>query len=394
VELDYAMPQAFEVRFDDDGTSDVLAARPAAGWRSSVRLNGREVWRVKNPHHPFVAGEVTAGCNPIGASCRRYFGGAILSWEFLGDGLGRQIVANGAGRIFTTFALPPDLAAKPAQPLAAYRNGVGARGVLAVRRAGSSAIEVGWIEAEQEIWSERIACAAGATPRLEARWPAPSQPASVGEPGLSAEKFMRGRLGVFSGWSAGIPAAFGILGSAGCGGRGWPQWLAVPRFARRTVFGKSLGRRAGRSRAGTALEHRADPAVPRGGAVPGGPAGVCEPLLTAGRTGAADGVFVRYFSGQEIRIGFDHWGTGGPESPPVAIDYSKPHEIELTIGAGSWEAGGSGPLSVRLDGRDVIAGHARFHAAGAGEVVFGRNTVGLSTSVPEFSGMLISLEGR
>jgi len=122
--------------------------------------------------------------------------------------------------------------------------------------------------------------------------------------------------------------------------------------------------------------------------------GVCEPLLTTGHTGAADNVYVRYGEAGQMSVGFDHWGAGGPESAPVAIDFSKSHVLELMLGDGPWERSGAGRLQVRLDGRVVIDESVKFHPARVGEIVFGENPVGLSTSVPEFSGVLISLESR
>lgn len=393
--VDYAVPQEIQVAFDDGGAADPLGPRAREGLRSTIRIGGREVWREKNAHHPFVGEQVAVGCNTIGASCRRYFGGAILDWKFVDDGVRREAAApDGRRTTRTVVELPSELSATRAQPLLAYRNAAGTRGVLAVRGAGANALQLGWIEAEKAVWSDKFAASLSERATLQVCWAEGRTESVAANAGVSADVFMRDRLSVI--WE-GMPVfqprqtfflspAVAVVG----GHSAWPASEALSaRFAGRLLSGD-----AGEIRSSVAWRT----GVPRQARLivrfPAGRAGVCEPLLTAGHTGAADSVFVRYVAEGKIRLGFDHWGVGGPESGLLEVDFSQPHELELRLGEGSWESGGEGPLRVRLDGQTAIDARVVFHPAPAGEILFGENPVGLSTSVPEFSGVLISLEGR
>lgn len=123
--------------------------------------------------------------------------------------------------------------------------------------------------------------------------------------------------------------------------------------------------------------------------------GVCEPLLTTGVTGKGDGLYVRYVDGEHVRLGFDHWGVGGFESPPLPIDYDSEHD--LTIAMGSLLAKGNpgrGRLRVTLDGKVVIDAAQGFHPTSANEVAIGLNEIGLSTAAAAFTGQILSVSRR
>jgi hypothetical protein len=115
--------------------------------------------------------------------------------------------------------------------------------------------------------------------------------------------------------------------------------------------------------------------------------GQSEPLLTSGRSGAGDGVYVRYDDTEHIVIGFDHWGKGGKETAPLLIDYDRPQSVVI--------AGGflldrvdprGGQLRVWLNEAEVLVLPTGFYRASRDEVWLGRNPIGLSTAMPEFSG--------
>jgi hypothetical protein len=50
-----------------------------------------------------------------------------------------------------------------------------------------------------------------------------------------------------------------------------------------------------------------------------GRAGQSEPLVCAGRTGAAQFLFLRHADNDTVVFGYDNWGEGGPVSAPVKI---------------------------------------------------------------------------
>ncbi len=125
---------------------------------------------------------------------------------------------------------------------------------------------------------------------------------------------------------------------------------------------------------------------------PPGKAGRSEPLLTTGRTGAGDMVYVTYADKGHVMIGFDHWGVGGEKSPPIAVDYSLPHEIWITLSS-LGPAGAAGPkVEVLMDGGAVITSALTPYPTNPAEVTYVRNQIGGSTSDPEFSGSLHFVE--
>jgi hypothetical protein len=121
--------------------------------------------------------------------------------------------------------------------------------------------------------------------------------------------------------------------------------------------------------------------------------GVCEPLLTTGVTGHGDGLYVHYIDRDAVALGFDHWGVGGPVSPPLQVDYRALQQI--TIAFGSLLAADDprhGRLYVAMNGRKVFDLPAKFHPARPQEAAVGKNPIGLSTSEAVFQGRILSIE--
>jgi hypothetical protein len=135
--------------------------------------------------------------------------------------------------------------------------------------------------------------------------------------------------------------------------------------------------------------------------LPERPAYPREPLLITGRNGAADGLFLIHEPDGAVRVGFDHWGVGGPISEPIPIDRSQPHTFEITMGS----LYPSSPLlrrvtppeiaahlRVALDGKIVFDQPAVTHPASADEIYLGRNPVGVSGTSTLFSGYIMKAE--
>ena len=128
-----------------------------------------------------------------------------------------------------------------------------------------------------------------------------------------------------------------------------------------------------------------------------------EPILTTGRSGAGDLIYVVYEDERHIRIGFDHWGVGGTLSAPFEVDYKAPHDIWVTEGA-LYPAPGDSALwgavdpatrqrlktlvAVVFDGKTVLSEESPNYPSTKGEVTFTKNPIGGSTADPEFSGIL------
>lgn len=131
-----------------------------------------------------------------------------------------------------------------------------------------------------------------------------------------------------------------------------------------------------------------------------------EPLVTTGGREAGDFIYVQYIDPQHIRIGFDHWFRGGPLSPPIAVDFTQEHELEISLGsffparedvvfAGVSAAGVASVkdrVLVRLDGQPVIDAAGECYETGPGGVTVGRNTIFGTLCGPEFTGEILSLE--
>ncbi|HXQ80498.1 MAG TPA: hypothetical protein VN775_04245, partial [Opitutaceae bacterium] len=61
--------------------------------------------------------------------------------------------------------------------------------------------------------------------------------------------------------------------------------------------------------------------------------GRAEPLVVTGVAGKADFIFVLYGDQGGVRFGFDHWSAGGPLGRSVAVDMTRAHHLEVTMGS-------------------------------------------------------------
>ena len=127
-------------------------------------------------------------------------------------------------------------------------------------------------------------------------------------------------------------------------------------------------------------------------------AGLHEPLVCTGMTGAGDLLYLRYVDEQNIALGFDHWNFGGPISQPFKVDRSVPQRIEIHMGSlfpPHSEPSANDParrqLRVLWNGVSVLNGQYDFHPAYTDQVYFGTNPIGCSTATPEFSGKIVDI---
>lgn len=115
-----------------------------------------------------------------------------------------------------------------------------------------------------------------------------------------------------------------------------------------------------------------------------------EPLLTTGRTGRGDVLFVRYEPDGALRFGHDHWGVGADLSEPVQLDRSEVHFLEIHSPAllPSAPAG----LELRIDGRTIFRSTYTPYRAEQGEIHPGENPIGASSCVSKFTGAFLLQE--
>ena len=128
--------------------------------------------------------------------------------------------------------------------------------------------------------------------------------------------------------------------------------------------------------------------------------------MTTGEPEAGDFIYVHYPDPTHIRIGFDHWFKGGPLSPPIAIDFTHEHELEVSLGSlfparedvvfANVSAAGvdsvKNRVQVILDGHPVIDAAGECYETGPGGVTVGRNAIFGTLCGPEFTGEILSIE--
>lgn len=128
------------------------------------------------------------------------------------------------------------------------------------------------------------------------------------------------------------------------------------------------------------------------------PRGWTDPLIQTGETGKADTLWIRYIDDHHVAFGLDHWGYGGPETAPIAVDYAVVQRIEVRMGSlypEELKLPATDPrrrlLQVKLNGVVVLEGVQNFHPARSDQVFFGRNVVGASTAQLRASGRFSEL---
>jgi hypothetical protein len=113
-----------------------------------------------------------------------------------------------------------------------------------------------------------------------------------------------------------------------------------------------------------------------------------EPLVTTGKTGAGDVIYIRYLGGSRISVCHDRWGNSGVESQPFAVNFMDPQVIEISMRS-LGDLGDTRPgLSVKWNGREVLNDDSGSYPPGPEKTEIGANLIGASTCVPEFSGMI------
>ncbi|HVW21307.1 MAG TPA: hypothetical protein VHC86_08835 [Opitutaceae bacterium] len=123
-----------------------------------------------------------------------------------------------------------------------------------------------------------------------------------------------------------------------------------------------------------------------------------EPLVCSGETGRGDLIYLRYLAPGRISFGYDHWGSGGPITPPVETEPRARQVIEIDYGGLhprediEESASASTSIVVRLNGRLVLNAPVPYYPCDPGTVSVGLNAIQASTASPTFSGSLLKVE--
>lgn len=129
--------------------------------------------------------------------------------------------------------------------------------------------------------------------------------------------------------------------------------------------------------------------------------GVSEPLLTTGRTGVGDCLFLRRDADGRFRLGFDHWGVHGALlSAPFTEKPGSVHVFMVSIGSlfppGSSALFAAHPdwrflrahVLVAIDGRLALQGPRPAYTSPLADIDYGENRIGISTASGLFSGRI------
>jgi hypothetical protein len=120
-----------------------------------------------------------------------------------------------------------------------------------------------------------------------------------------------------------------------------------------------------------------------------------DPLLSAGKTGAADSVYVRDVGGDNYIFGVDHWGVGSSESAPVKLPMREVHSLYIELGS-LFDTGEVPKDRVRLtlNGNVILNTTLPLYPVLPEQVAIAANPLGMSTSSPKFNGNIVSVHTR
>ena len=132
-------------------------------------------------------------------------------------------------------------------------------------------------------------------------------------------------------------------------------------------------------------------------AFPRGVAGRTEPILCTGMWREGDLLNVRYVDETTAVICYDHWGHGGPTSPPFAFQPGVAQTLRVELPSLTAfvkpPAGARAPLRLRLDGRELLATEVLYHGRLPNQIFFAENPIGGSAE-REFRGELRGAGGH
>jgi hypothetical protein len=184
-----------------------------------------------------------------------------------------------------------------------------------------------------------------------------------------------------------------------------PAFAALVPLRARALFSSPKGRIYIRALQGAALVAVVAALCAKGGAfskarygniqmlikLPMSAIGQTEPLVTTGRAGSGDFLYVTYVDTGHVIVGHDKWNFGGSKSGPIAVDYQLPQSVE--VGLSSLNPASEGPkrVFVRWNGVGVFSEDAAAYPSRPDEVTVGQNTIGGSTTLPRFSGEILDV---
>ncbi len=365
--VDYEKPQFVEIELPE--ASDRIrwtAQGPVETTRTTsqlrVRWNGEEVFVSGIAPRPVAPGETVVGGNWGGSTVSRTMFGGVMGEVARLQPLG----PTGPGTLSTCIE-SLDTWVGVRGELIHWHRPDGEVAALLWRRAQSGAeIQLGWLEGGETRWSAGVKPAA--LERLEVTLPARSfLAAGIVRIAAGGTMLTEIRTAYFA---SGSVAALAVR----------PEQWSGSGLAGRNEVKQTLGERElpGRVRLRFVLP----------------PAGLhsSDPLLSAGKPGAADSVYLREVAENRFVLGLDHWGVSALESAPISLDRDAVHTLLVELGSicGHGEVP-SDVARLTLDGHLVLDHQLKLYPVRPDEFVIGRNPLGMSSSGPEFRGEIISV---
>ncbi|MFZ5494442.1 MAG: hypothetical protein ACOZE5_03775 [Verrucomicrobiota bacterium] len=348
---------------------DTLETRMAE-WLT-VRWNGRIILRSTLPVHPADVASVAVGLNEFASACRSSYA-AELQRALMLEPLKAE------ARAWGTVLEPGQAFVGVEGVLMHWRRDDRRQAAVVWRRLpGTDAVQLGWIDDGQVMWSEAPLSERSGAFQFERVPAGHSVPPVAAEPGMELIRVLWEERVLISGYTdfyAGRTVSAHALGGAG--------WTVTPLSERKAgVVQPQAERHPGRVEMHLAL--------PEGGLRES------VPLLTAGRPGRGDAIFLRPVGPDAYVFGLDHWGVAAFESRPVGITPAKRMALGVEMGS-LFPAGEFPPDLVRvwLDGKVVLELRTPLHPVQAGEVEIGLNRIGFSTCRERFPGEIYSVRRR
>ena len=128
-----------------------------------------------------------------------------------------------------------------------------------------------------------------------------------------------------------------------------------------------------------------------------GVAGQSDPLVTSGRRGEADFLFIRFLDPDTAVFAYDSWGVGGPISKPVKVAPNVVHHLEIDGPMLTEVVGhvtGNDHLRVVFDGAVVFDSNVSSHVRDPERIYFGWNPIGGTSCSQGLHGSLEREDGQ
>ncbi|MBI5426134.1 MAG: hypothetical protein HZA32_18835 [Opitutae bacterium] len=362
--VDYQQPQFVEVELpfarDPLGWTEGDRIELADGAPPRVRWNGREVLVLGKGAHPSTPAEIVLGANLVQASgARRSFAGEML------EGMRLRPLHTAASGALDAPAFTAATFRGTRGTIIAWRRGDGSRAAIVWRRdTPAAAPRLGWADEDRVVWSGQTLDASGAALHVE-----------LPQARLAADEKGRGLLEVEQGGKIVLTALTDFFTAAPAEARALEgEWRGTAlRQSAEAAHAPTLPGRV-----------RLRFSVPEDGFLRS------QPLLLAGKAGAADSVYLRPVGGGRYVAGIDHWGYGGAESAPFAL----PPGVHTVVMELATLLPGGARQGVRVWVNDALVlnePNQALHPVQPADVVFARNPAGMSTSGEKFEGTLYSV---